>query len=776
MPEYDPERLLYAEQVKQLYEQSSIATIAVIANALILISVLWGVIPQPVLLGWGGAAIMISLVRYYMVILYRRHGIAPEDADRWWRWFLVCLTASGIIWGAAGFLLFANDSIVHQVFLFFSLGSMVAGGVAVFSAIMPAFFAYSVPALGPILIRFFQYGDSIHVTIGLVILIFGLLMYISAQRVHLTTRLALTLKFKNTRLIRGLEEEKERAEHYNEELTREISQRKRAEAELRAHRSELEQKVKAATEDLKRSNMDLQQEIVERQKTETALKESEEKYRLLVENATDGIFILQDGEVKFYNRRLADFFDYPRNNRSKISLFDRIHPDDRKLVLERYRKRQGGEDVPPRYSFRVNRKDKDVWVELNAAIIPWKGAPATLCFVRDMSRHKKLETQFRQAQKMESIGTLAGGVAHDFNNLLMSMQGNVSLVLMSLDSSHPHYRRMKNIEEYIQSGAELTRQLLGFAMSGQYEVKAVDLNQLIEKTLRMFSRTKKEIRVHTNFTAGLWASEVDPGQIEQVLMNLFVNSWQAMPGGGDLHIATENVNLNSKDVVPFKVEVGRYVKLSITDTGIGMDPEVQQRIFDPFYTTKEMGRGTGLGLASAYGIVKSHGGIINVYSEKGKGATFNIYLPASDKAVVKDKEDTDEPKAGTETVLLVDDERMIVEVGAEILETLGYTVILANGGAEAVEHFRKYRDDIDAVILDMVMPDMGGGQTFDRLKAIDPDVKVLLSSGYSLNGHANEILERGCSGFIQKPFNVKQLSHKLREILDSDKPAEDEVN
>ncbi|HBF43810.1 MAG TPA: hypothetical protein DDW42_09350 [Desulfobacteraceae bacterium] len=368
---------------------------------------------------------------------------------------------------------------------------------------------------------------------------------------------------------------------------------------------------------------------------------------------------------------------------------------------------------------------------------------------------------------MESIGTLAGGIAHDFNNLLMGIQGNASLILLGLDVGHPYYEKLKSIEEYVKSGADLTRQLLGFARGGKYEVKSTNLNNLIMNHNRMFGRTKKEVTIHGKYEKDLWTVDVDQGQIEQVLMNLYVNAWQAMPRGGDIHVQTENIILDENLFKTSKLTPGKYAKITVTDTGEGMDKDTQEKIFDPFFTTKEMARGTGLGLASVYGIIMNHGGLIDVYSEKGEGSTFNIYLPASEKTVKGEKKPSQELLKGKETVLLVDDEDMIIDVGGQFLESMGYKVLTGTGGKEAVEIYKEKSDEIDLVIVDMVMPDMGGGETYDRIKKINPNVKVLLSSGYSINGHATEILERGCNGFIQKPFNMKQLSQKIKEVLDT---------
>jgi signal transduction histidine kinase/CheY-like chemotaxis protein/putative methionine-R-sulfoxide reductase with GAF domain len=388
---------------------------------------------------------------------------------------------------------------------------------------------------------------------------------------------------------------------------------------------------------------------------------------------------------------------------------------------------------------------------------------------RDITDQKKMEAQFRQAQKMEALGTLAGGIVHDFNNLLTGIQGRTSLMLIDTNSSHPHYAHLKGIEEHVISSAGLTKQLLGFARGGKYEVKPMNLNELVDRSSNMFGRTKKEIKIHKKFQEKISIVDVDGGQIEQVLLNLYVNAWQAMPESGELYIKTENITLDENYVKPFKVKEGEYVKISVTDTGVGMDKKTMERIFDPFFTTKEMGRGTGLGLASVYGIIKNHGGIINVYSEVDEGTTFNIYLPVSFKKAQKKKELHEEIIKGKETILVVDDEDMIIAVSKEMLGNMGYEVLTAKSGKEGIKIYKENKDKIELVILDMIMPDMGGGETFGQLKEINPKIKVLLSSGYSIHEKATRLLARGCDGFLQKPFNIKQLSQKIREILNSKK-------
>ncbi|MBN2125807.1 MAG: PAS domain S-box protein [Deltaproteobacteria bacterium] len=510
----------------------------------------------------------------------------------------------------------------------------------------------------------------------------------------------------------------------------------------------------------------LSREILERRRAEMRLRESEEKYRTLFENANDAVFVIQEGAIVFLNPRTEKITGSSREELSRIPFLQFVHPDDRDFVLRMQEEQLKKERVRSPFSFRmVDSRGKERMVQLNAVPIPWEGRPATLNFLRDITEIRRLEDQFRQAQKMESIGTLAGGIAHDFNNILMGIQGRASLGLMDLEESHPCHAHLKGIGDDVRRATDLTRQLLGFAREGKYKVKPADLNDMILTTTEMFGRTRKEIRIHRRYQEGIWPVDVDRGQIEQVLLNLYVNAWQAMTGGGDLYVETENAVLDDTYLAPHRAPGGRYVKVLIADTGIGMDEATQRKVFDPFFTTKPIGRSTGLGLASAYGIVRNHGGIIEVASEKGKGSVFTVFLPASGKEVPEEEATSREIEAGHETVLLVDDEDMVVDVGTALLRRLGYEVLAAKSGEEALRLYAENRDRVQLVLLDMIMPEMGGGEIFDRMKEINPGVKVLLSSGYSLEGKAAEIMKRGCRGFIQKPFGISELSQKIREIV-----------
>jgi PAS domain S-box-containing protein len=536
----------------------------------------------------------------------------------------------------------------------------------------------------------------------------------------------------------------------------------------------------------------VQQELTERKQVQDALRESEEKYRTILENIEDGYYEVDTaGNFTFFNDSICKILGYPRDELMGMNNRQYTEKENAKKLYQTFNRVYKTEKPTRIFDWEIIRKDNTKG-HVEASVSLMKDAEGQRKgfrgIVRDITEKKNLEAQLLQAQKMEAIGTLAGGIAHNFNNLLMSIQGNTSLMLLDTDSNHPHYQRLTNIEKLVQSGSKLTSQLLGYARGGRYEVKSISMNQIIKEASATFSMTKKDITIHQDLDKDLYGVKADLGQIEQVLLNIYVNAAEAMPGGGDLFLHTINVTHKDIKKKPYKVKPGEYILLTIRDTGIGMDKNTKDKVFDPFFTTKGLAKGTGLGLASVYGIIKAHGGYIDVESKKGHGTTFYIYLPATKAEGIAQRAESEsgvEIIQGKETVLLVDDEEIILDVGQELLKTLGYKVLIVKGGREAIEIVskahrakRKAEDGKehyapgampptpDIVILDMIMPVIGGGETYDRMKEINPDIKVLLSSGYSINGQATEILKRGCDGFIQKPFTMRELSKAIREVLE----------
>jgi PAS domain S-box-containing protein len=516
-------------------------------------------------------------------------------------------------------------------------------------------------------------------------------------------------------------------------------------------------------------------DITERKQAEAIVRQSEQRYRDLIDSISDLIFTMDlDGRFLSVNPAMTAVFGYRENEFIGRTPEEFMGASLRPLFESDFLdgiKTEGHSQGTSRY---LTRTGDNIYIEHHCSLVePENAAPYISGTGRDVTEKllserqiSRLQNHLHETQKIEAIGTLAGGIAHDFNNLLMAIQGHTSLLAADLAPTHPHMEQVSAIEEYIRSATDLTKQLLGFARGGKYEVRPIDINKLLVDSSSMFGRTRKEIRMHTDLQEPPPVVAVDRRQIEQVLLNLYVNASQAMPEGGDLFLETRTVTLDADFCESYQVEPGRYVKISIRDTGIGMDESVRQRIFDPFFTTKEMSRGTGLGLSSAYGIIKNHSGIIVVQSSVGLGTTFIIYLQASDIEAQQEVPVEELPVKGNETILVVDDEEMIIEVCRSMLETLGYSVIVARGGEQAIDMVKDKGDSIDLVILDMIMPGMDGGKTFDQIRMMQPGTPVLLSSGYAMNEQADDILRRGCNGFIQKPFNINDLSGNVRKVLE----------
>jgi two-component system, cell cycle sensor histidine kinase and response regulator CckA len=546
------------------------------------------------------------------------------------------------------------------------------------------------------------------------------------------------------------------------------------ETTIKNYNERLLSQIEEQTAELKNANEDLREEIKTREESETALRESENKFRDLFEKSSDHLY-LHDLEGNLISSNLAFKTEcgYDEEYLRLRNIRDLI-PDRYKAKFDEYLKKiiEKGHDED--IMILLTKDGRNLVVEYkNTLIRDSDGNPiAVRGSGRDVTekikveqQKKRLELQLMRMQRMEAIGTLAGGIAHNFNNLLMGILGNASLASLEIDSNHQIQRNMENIKTLVESGSGLTRQLLEYSKGGTYEVEPVAIDGLIKKISDTFGETRKDISIYRQSGNDLCAIDADKGQIEQVLLNLFINAADAMPAGGDLYLETRNISHHEIIDKPFKAKPGDYVRLTVRDTGTGMDEETVEHIFEPFFTTKGLARGTGLGLASAYGIIKAHGGYIEVDSKKGAGASFIIYLPASSKKIIKETPEEHEIIFGNETILLVDDEQIVLETSERLLCYLGYSVLKAENGKEAIELYSNNSERIDLVILDLIMPELGGSVVFDTLIKINKDVKVILSSGYSVDGQVQEVLDHGCKGFIQKPFDIKELSSKIREAL-----------
>jgi len=515
-------------------------------------------------------------------------------------------------------------------------------------------------------------------------------------------------------------------------------------------------------------------DITEHKRTEQALRGIEARYRLLAEHSRDLIgFLDRRGHVLYASPSHESMLGIPPADLLDQSIFTLIHPDDQAHVRAAMNDliRLGASTT---IELRLQATSGD-WIVVETILAPITDTPTDeprlLFSARDITERRRLETQLLQAQKLDSIGRLAGGVAHDFNNLLTVITCHADLVLETVAPDNPARGDLEELRKAADRAASLTRQLLAFARKQILEPRVLDLNAIILDLETLLSRLlEADIDLITLPAPDLGHVRVDPGQIEQVLINLVVNARDAMPDGGKLTIETQNVMLDEAYARPrVGVSPGPYIMLAVSDTGIGMDKATQQRLFEPFFTTKAVGRGTGLGLATCYGIIKQHGGNIWVYSEVGQGTTFKIYLPRVEGAV-ETIPHPDGPHAmprGTEVVLLVEDEPSVRALAARVLRAQGYTVLVADNGAEALQVIQTHTGVIDLLVTDVVMPEMSGKALAEHVMRHYPGIRVLFISGYTDRAIVHHgRLERDVA-FLQKPFTPLVLAQKVREALDA---------
>ena len=517
-------------------------------------------------------------------------------------------------------------------------------------------------------------------------------------------------------------------------------------------------------------------DITERKQVIEALRASEEKYRTVLEANPDPVVVYDiDGKVVYYNPAFTRVFGWSLGERlgKKMDVFvpEESLPENQTMISRVL----AGESFSGIETRRYTKEEKIIPVSISGAVLrDMDGNPVgSVINLRDISEQKNLEGQLQQAQKMEAVGTLAGGIAHDFNNLLQAIQGYTELLLMRKKEGESDWRELQEVIRASKRGAELTQQLLTFSRKVESKRRPLDLNQEVGELRELLERTiPKMIDVEFKLAANLKMVNADSAHLKQVLVNLAVNAKDAMAEGGKLLIETQSVTLDQEFCRRYaEVKPGDYVLFSISDTGHGMGKETLEHIFDPFYTTKEVGKGTGLGLSIVYGIIKNHEGYITCYSRPEVGTTFRIYLPTIEpEAVPVDVLTAPEPeglaRGGNETILLVDDEEFIRELGVDVLGRAGYTVLTANNGENALELYRQERARIDLVILDLIMPGMGGSKCLEELLTIDPHTRVLIASGYSPDGPTKGALDAGAKGFVSKPYDTRQFLQLVREILD----------
>jgi len=513
--------------------------------------------------------------------------------------------------------------------------------------------------------------------------------------------------------------------------------------------------------------------ITEQKQAEDALQESEAKYRQLIEQSNDAIYLFYNNRFEIVNEKFCSMFSTTLEELfdPQFNFMDFIAEESNSLIRERLEKQARGEKLSPTYEFKALTKDgREIEVEASVSYIRYKEGQAVQGILRDVTERKSLEEQLRQSQKMQAVGQLAGGIAHDFNNLLTVINGHSEMLIANVERKAPLFDKLHQINRAGQRAASLTRQLLAFSRKQILQPKIINLNDLIATMEKLLRRLiGEDIILDTFYEENLASVKADPGQLEQIIMNLAVNSRDAMPYGGQLTIETHNVYLD-EDYVKKHEEAneGFHVLLSVTDNGTGMDKATQERIFDPFFTTKEVGRGTGLGLSTVYGIVKQSGGDIQVNSEPERGTSIKIYLPAFEEPKKKFLRPQESMSSvyGNETILIVEDEEAVLELVEMSLKELGYKILTAKDGLQAIEKVKEYNDKIDLVLSDVVMPNMSGKEVAEKVRDYYPEIAVCFMSGYTDNAIMHHGILEANKNFIQKPFAPKNLAKLIRKILD----------
>jgi len=507
-------------------------------------------------------------------------------------------------------------------------------------------------------------------------------------------------------------------------------------------------------------------DITLRKKAEEALKETEERFRILLNQGYDGIFIHEGFNILDLNQRMTDILGYSFPELLHTSIFNHLTPASQRLVQEYIRSGKGGY-----YEIELLKKDgRVVNAEACGASCKFRGRDARIVAIRDITEQKKLQEQLRQAQKMEAIGHLAGGVAHDFNNILSAIIGYAHRTMMKLKSDDPLRVNIEHIISSSDKAANLTRSLLAFSRKQLLIPKPVDINHIVLNIKKILDRIiGEDIDLKVNFDIEDLIITGDRGQIEHALMNLATNARDAMPEGGTLTMTTRKVEVDDKFIQMHKDgKRGIYASITVSDTGIGMDKKTMENIFEPFFTTKEVGKGTGLGLAMVYGTIKQHNGFINVYSEPGEGTTFNIYLPLAEPgAGHTEKNETGTDVSGNENILLIEDNQTVRKSIRDLLQEFGYNVMDAADGDQAIALFKENMGSLHLVVSDVIMPGQSGKEVYDELKKERPDIKMLFVSGYS----ADILTKKGIMGekinFVSKPVNPDVFLKKVRDILDN---------
>jgi two-component system cell cycle sensor histidine kinase/response regulator CckA len=717
-----PDRL-YAARVRQLYKQSHIGIIASLVNSIILIALLWDLVPHSAAIIWVLVMGLITGLRYALFYRYRRSSLTPANAVGFSTGFVIGVSLYGMVWGSSGIFLFPSESVAHQAFLALMLGGMVLGAAAVFSIVMKAYLAFVLPALTPLILRFFLLGDDVHRAMAGMGLLAGIIISYIAKRMNVVNTSSIKLQFENIDLIEHLAAEKDR---------------------------------------IQKTNEDLKSQIGERERVEEALRVSERRYRDLFDSVSDFIYTHDlEGRFLTVNRATAQTLGYTLTELIGRPVSDFMLPKYRQAFRQQYLEQIKKRGVFTGVSKYVSSDGTHHYVEYQNILVQQDGDEPYVSGVgRDITARiqaeielGKLEQQLFQSQKMEAIGTMAGGVAHNFRNILAVVSMNSELIRMKYRNERALQEIADVISNYSKRGEQLIEGLMQFSRrEGKKDYQPLNLDEVIRETYELTSISfDKMINIQLKIPEPLTIMG-DHSGISQVLMNLCTNAMDAMPKGGELSMEA--------------TKEGGKALVIIADTGDGMNKETQERCFDPFFTTKEVNKGTGLGLSTTYGIVKEHGGDIYVCSELGQGTTFKLTFPLASADMRIPEESSPKIVRGKgEKVLVVDDEGEMCKVMEELLKRLGYRAAYVRSGNSAIQKYKSWLPDV--VLLDRNMPEMDGVSCSEEIMNFDPNAKILIISGYDQDGPSGieRDKKRLIKGYLTKPIEMGRLSEELAQVL-----------